>query len=77
VIIYRFIAAERARHRITTLCRMLGVSRSGFYDWQGRPASRRDVANAELARAIRRIHEGSRRTYGAPRVWLELRSRAT
>lgn len=70
---YRFIAAERANHHVVTLCRMLGVSRSGFYDWQRRPPSRRTIADAEAARAIRRIHEGSRRSYGAPRVWMELR----
>lgn len=71
--VYRFIAAERANHRVTTLCRTLGVSRSGFYDWSVRPPSRRAIANAELERHIARIHAGSRRAYGAPRVWLELR----
>lgn len=70
---YRFIAAERANHRVRTLCRVLGVSRSGFYDWVRRPPSHREVTNAELMRAIARIHEGSRRAYGAPRVLLELR----
>jgi putative transposase len=54
-------------------CRVLGISRSGYYEWRGRGPSARDVADAYLANEIRDIHQVSRRTYGAPRVALELR----
>lgn len=54
-------------------CRFLNVSKSGFYEWLGRPPSRRAVADAELTTTIRRIHADSRETYGAPRVLAELR----
>jgi putative transposase len=69
---FRFIAAERATHKVATMCRVLGVSRSGFHAWAVRPPSRRAVANAELTRAITRIHQASRGTYGRPRVHAEL-----
>ncbi len=63
--IYRFISAEKANFPVRFLCRELGVSASGFYDWSRRPASRRDVDNIALTRRIVEIWESSRRTYGA------------
>jgi putative transposase len=50
----------------------VGVSRSGFYAWLGRPPSARAVSDAELAGMIVQIHNRSRCTYGAPRVHAEL-----
>ncbi|MFP5023468.1 IS3 family transposase [Pseudonocardia phyllosphaerae] len=54
-------------------CRVLGVSRSGYYDWATRPPSARAVADAALSATIVEIHTGARRSYGAPRVHSELR----
>ena len=54
-------------------CRVLRVSRSGYYEWLGRPPSRRDLSDAYLANTIVDIHAMSRRSYGAPRVHAELR----
>jgi putative transposase len=59
-------------HAVRTMCRLLGVSPSGYYAWRGRPPSTRAVADAALAARIRGIHEHSRGTYGAPRVRAEL-----
>jgi len=56
-------------------CKALGVSRSGYYAWRCRPESDRARENRCLEVEIRAIHERSRRTYGSPRVWAELRSR--
>jgi putative transposase len=70
--VFEFIQAEKAHHHVRTLCRLLGVSRSGFYAWSSRPPSRHDVEDERLSRSIRRIHESSRRTYGAPRIHAEL-----
>jgi transposase InsO family protein len=54
-------------------CRLLEVSRSGYYDWRDREPSARDVHDAYLANQIREVHIASRGTYGAPRVHAELR----
>ena len=54
-------------------CRVLKVSRSGYYDWLNRPVSTRDVADSRLTETIARVHLDSRGTYGAPRVHAELR----
>jgi putative transposase len=70
---YRLIEAEKAHHGVSRLCRVLGVSRAGFYAWQDRPASARAVADQVLTAQIRAIHQRSRGTYGAPRIHAELR----
>jgi transposase InsO family protein len=54
-------------------CRVLRVSRSGYYDWLSRPPSARDLEDAYLANTIHEIHQMSRCSYGAPRVHAELR----
>jgi putative transposase len=69
---YRFIAAEKAGHRVSTLCRTLGVSRSGFYSWAGRPPSARRRQDEALLQRLRAVHRISRGTYGAPRIHAEL-----
>lgn len=71
---FRFIDAEKARFPILLLCRVLGVSKSGYYAWKTRPPSRRSREDAALAEKIHEVHERSRRTYGYPRVHAELRS---
>ena len=54
------------------MCRVLGVSRSGFYAWLQRPPSQRARRDAELSRRIQEIHAESRGTYGSPRIHAEL-----
>jgi putative transposase len=53
-------------------CRVLNVSRSGYYDWLGQPDSLRAQENELLLKQIRDIHKESRFTYGSPRVHAEL-----
>jgi putative transposase len=72
---FRFIAAEKAHHSVSLLCRVLQVSRSGYYAWGGRGPSPRSVADAQLGADIARIHGDTRGTYGAPRIHAELRAR--
>ncbi|MFO8036661.1 MAG: IS3 family transposase [Anaerolineales bacterium] len=59
---------------ITRLCRVLNISRSGYYAWKKRPVSEREMANQALITRIRAVFRASRRTYGGPRIYRELRS---
>lgn len=65
---FPFIAAHRPHFRLRSLCRVLGVSRSGYYAWLARPAPRRAERNQALLVHIRAAYERGRRTYGAPRI---------
>jgi putative transposase len=69
---YRLIEAEKVEHRISRLCRVMGVTRQGFYAWRRRGPSLRQLGDQELVRLIVAIYDGSLRTYGAPRIQLEL-----
>ena len=71
---FAFIDAEKARFTVERLCRMLDVSRSGYYAWRRRPPSQHAVDDSRLAVLVREAHERSRRTYGSPRVHAELRA---
>ena len=65
---------EKANFPVTLMCRVLEVSRSGFYAWRGREVSARAKADEALKRQITEIHARSRGTYGVPRVHAELES---
>jgi putative transposase len=71
---YRLIDAEKASYPISLLCRILRVSRSGYYGWKVRLPSERDGENAALTEKIREIHSRSRQLYGYPRIHAELRA---
>ena len=55
------------------MCRLLQVSRSGYYAWKVRPESQRAKTDRELLRVIRRLHAESNGTYGSPRLRDDLR----
>jgi putative transposase len=60
---------------VVVMCRVLDVSRSGYYAWLRRPASATTERQAELQRQIAEVHQESRRTYGAVRVHRDLQAR--
>jgi putative transposase len=70
---YGFIQAEKASFPIAMMCEVLGVSRSGFYDWRDREPSARVRRDRRLRAHIRAAHRASRGTYGSPRIRAELR----
>jgi putative transposase len=72
VTVFGFIAAKRIEHSVKTMCRVLGVSRSGFHAWAKRPASAKARDDARLTERIREIHQVNRRVYGSPRIHAEL-----
>jgi hypothetical protein len=72
---FQFIEEHAVRYRVKSLCRVLDVSRSGFYEWRRRSPSRCQQANEQLVAQISEIHQQSRQTYGSPRIWHALRHR--
>jgi putative transposase len=70
---FRFIAEEAAQFPVSLLCKVMGVSRGGYYAWKTRGPSERARTDAELAERITAIHDGVLGIYGAPRVHAELR----
>lgn len=69
---YQFMADHREEFEIRVMCRVLGVSRSGYYAWRKRPTSPRKMADRALSQQIKQIHHQSRQTYGSPRIQAEL-----
>jgi putative transposase len=69
---YRFMEEHRETYKVKSMCEVLKVSRSGYYTWKVRQPSRRQKANEELLKRIRKVHSQSRRLYGSPRITAEL-----
>ena len=65
---FRCIAAEKAHHAVTTLCRCLDVTQSGFYAWCARPASRRTQEDRRLTVLVQTSFRAGRGYYGSPRI---------
>ena len=70
---YAFIKANESEFSTQTMCRVLGVAPSGYYEWLKHPLSNRAVEDARLLRLIRASFTASHGIYGAPRVFLDLR----
>jgi putative transposase len=66
------VNANQAAFPVRKMCRVLGVSPSGFYDWRQRVPSQRAMDDAVLGERIRTIHAESDATYGMPRIRAEL-----
>ena len=66
------MSANRAVYPIRRMSRVLEVSPSGFYAWRKRPPSKREQADDMLTQEIKKIHQKSKGTYGAPRIHAEL-----
>jgi putative transposase len=70
---FAFIAAKRAEHHVTILCRCLRVTRSGFYAWLRRGLSARAQRDLVLRTKLRAFHAASHDRYGRPRLWKDLK----
>jgi putative transposase len=66
------VSDHQAMYPTATMCRLLGVSSSGYHAWVKRRPSQRAQSDAALIAAIRAAHVASRGTYGAPRLHAEL-----
>lgn len=69
---FAFVARHRPVWPTRLMCRLVGVSSSGFYEWLERPQSARSLANAQLLMRIRESFALSDQTYGSPRIWKDL-----
>jgi transposase InsO family protein len=69
---FAFIAAKKAEHRVTILCRCMRVTRSGFYAWRRRGLSARAQRDLVLRTKLRAFHAASGQVYGRPRLWKDL-----
>jgi putative transposase len=72
---YAFIRDKGRPFKLARLCAVLGVSRSGYYEWLGRPESKRAIEDRLLLERIRTLHRQSREAYGAYKTWRVLRAR--
>ncbi len=70
---YAWIKEHSDQYNVTRTCRLLEVSRTGYYQWKRRAPSNRSMANAALDAQVAAIHAGSRRSYGRPRIVRGLR----
>lgn len=66
--VFEFIDGEKANYQISKMCVWAGVSRSGFYEWRGRPASATAERRAVLAVKVKKVFDDSDGTYGYRRV---------
>jgi putative transposase len=74
---FAFIDEKQVAFPVGAMCRALGVSSSGYYEWRKRLPGPRTKDDARLAVEITAAHKRSRGTYGSPRVHAELRARGT
>lgn len=72
---YAWIAQQLGCHALALMCRVLKVSRSGFYAWRRQSPGKRELANQALVPVIKAAHEEFRQAYGTERLLVELRER--
>jgi putative transposase len=70
--IFGFVKSHQAKYRISTMCRMLEISSSGYYAWATRPPSARKISDLLLGDRIEANWRNSRETYGRPRIQADL-----
>ena len=70
---YQFIEKHRKQYSVNRLCLMLGIRRSSYYAWTKRKPSQQEQNNQALIEHIRRIHKKYRKTYGSPRMYVQLK----
>lgn len=69
---YNCILRRRYQHSIRMMCRLLKVSRSGYYDWHNRDESERSLQNRSLSRLIKQLHLESNGVYGSRKIQRDL-----
>ncbi|HEC60555.1 MAG TPA: IS3 family transposase [Methylophaga sp.] len=70
---YTFMDLHRHEFRLSSMCRVLKIHRSGFYAWKTSPLSKRAIADEKLLTDIKRSYNDSYGIYGSPRIHRDLR----
>lgn len=70
---YQFIEKHRKQNSISRICMILGIKRSSYYAWKKRKPSQRKQDNQALIEHIRRVYKKYCKTYGSPRVYIQLK----
>ena len=65
---FAFVKSHQTCWPVMLMCRVLAVSRSGYYHWLARPESQQAQRRRRVAKLIQIAHAESRKTYGSPRV---------
>ena len=65
---FQFIDNHRDEFPVTRMCKVLKVSRSGYYAWSTRPVSAREMANQKLYELIKAVYDAYDGVYGSPRI---------
>ncbi|WP_375199370.1 IS3 family transposase [Bacillus sp. RS11] len=73
-VVYNFIQQHRHEFRVAKMCEVLGVSRSGYYEWLNRSKSNQKERKEKLTSQIKRVYLDSRRNYGSPKITKQLNS---
>lgn len=71
---FAFISSHLGSYSVSAMCRALGVTRQGYYQWALRPTSAHDLRDLELARLVGDEYEASMGIYGAPKIFMRLRA---
>jgi len=71
---FHFIDSVKKAYPLCLLCKVMCVSRSGYYSWQNRSLSARDRERKQLIPRVKAIHKRSRSTYGKRRIAEKLQS---
>ena len=71
---YAFVLAWQVAFPVSVMCRVLGISTSGFYSWRAQPVSARKTRDAALLDKVGGLFGEFDGTYGSPRIHAELRA---
>ena len=74
---YAFVRAHSDEFEVVHMCRVLKVSRSGYYDWAKREECERSQQDRVLLKEIRKIHQDTKEAYGATKTWQALKQSGT
>ncbi|MCT2195985.1 MULTISPECIES: IS3 family transposase [Paenibacillaceae] len=69
---YSFVHENRSEYRLEKMCKVMNVSRSGYYKWRDRPESERERQHKEWTEQVKEVFDDSRQLYGSPKVTQKL-----